>query len=392
MPSEVIAPATDDLAPRRALTVLRVALAVALFDFVVGGSWDAKQHETEPFDGFFSPAHIFIYFFAAVAMVLIGVLNAVPRLRDCFGATAELPLLGTARPAALSVLTVGFAGLALAGPLDAAWHTAFGLDETQWSLPHAMLGAALTVMAFGFVSCSWAMSWYRRPWPVTRYAFGYLLAFASAPYLGPLGAYATRDMVKAGGTVGALANDADYQHLVRVVVAADLTHANPAFPLLAAVWAGTVVALLRTIDPRARYWLVVAALVGVSVAGSAAANAERLGFGDDPAAVTPVPLLTAVLVFALARPLPEPARHALAGLALGLHALAVWGGDHPVGYLVAVAATPVAALAGAAIGRFAGAVVLRPAEVRSVPGALLVVLALPALTGLVDLVLRLAID
>jgi hypothetical protein len=377
--------------PRRALAVLWTAFAVALVDVVVGGSWDARQHETEPFDGFFSPAHVFIYSLAAVAMVLVGVLNAAPRLRDCFGAEAALPLLGTARPAALSVLSVGFVGLALAGPLDAAWHTAFGLDETQWSLPHAMLGASLTVIAFGLVACRWALAWYRQPWPVTRYAFGYLLAVASAPYLGPLGAYASRESVRAGGAVGALATDADYQHLVRVVVAADLTHANPAFPLLAAVWAGTVIALLRTIDPRARYWLVVAVLVGLSLAGNASATGGRLGLAADPAAVTAPPLLTAVLAFALARPLPEPARHALAGLALGLHALAVWGDGHPVAYLLAVAGTPLAALVGAAVGRMAGATVLRPATVPAVPFALLVVFALPVLTGAVDLVLRLSI-
>jgi hypothetical protein len=255
-----------------------------------------------------------------------------------------------------------------------------------------MLGSSLTVIAFGFAASSRALSWYRRPWPVSRYAFGYLLAFASAPYLGPLGAYPTRAMAQAGGELGSLASDADYQHLIRVVVNADLTHANPAFPILAAMWSGTIIALLRTIDPRARYWLVIATLVGLSIAGTAAANAQRLGFAEDQAAVTPLPLLTAVLVFALARPIPESARHALAGSALGLHAFFVWGGSHTSLYLVATALVPLAALIGAAVGRLAGAVVVRPAEVPSVPTALLTALALPVLTGTVDMVLRTAID
>jgi hypothetical protein len=74
-----------------------------------------------------------------------------------------------------------------------------------------------------------------------------------------------------------------------------------------------------------------------------------------------------------------------------LHAFAVWGDGHPVAYPVAVAGTPLAALAGAAVGRLAGATVLRPATVPAVPFALLVVLALPVLTGAVDLALRLSI-
>jgi hypothetical protein len=52
-------------------------------------------------------------------------------------------------PAGLVLLAGGMAGLALAAPLDAIWHTRFGLDETPWSLPHAMLGTGLLMIGLG---------------------------------------------------------------------------------------------------------------------------------------------------------------------------------------------------------------------------------------------------
>ncbi len=128
-----------------------------------------------------------------------------------------------------------------------------------------------------------------------------------------------------------------YQHVVRMITQADLTHSNPAYPLLAALWVGIVIGLLRAIDARARYWLVVVA-VGLSLAGNALTQAARLGLAGDVLITTPLPLLTAALAFALARPLPEAGRHAVAGAALGLHAIAVWGGSStlPGLYLAAV--------------------------------------------------------
>jgi hypothetical protein len=152
----VTAPTPPDAA-RRALRQLWLVVAVVVFDVAVGGGWDAAYHRTEPFDGFFSPPHLFIYSLATVALALVARLVLKRELREQFGAPVPIRLpFGSGRgrvlievPAGLVLLAGGMAGLALAAPLDAIWHTRFGLDETPWSLPHAMLGTALLMIGLG---------------------------------------------------------------------------------------------------------------------------------------------------------------------------------------------------------------------------------------------------
>lgn len=387
-PPPNVAPAP---APRRALAVLWTAIVFALLAVGIGGGWDAEWHRTQPFDGFFSPPHILIYSLTSIMLGVVYLLVRDPRTRDCFGPPIALPGIGVPLPGALAILVGGCGGLALAGPLDAAWHTALGLDETNWSLPHSMLGMSLALLTGGFIACRHALGRHLPARAPTWYLFGYLMVLAAGAFLGPIGDNATRETAQRAGSLGALANDDDYQHIVRIVTDADLTHTNPAFPWLAALWCGLAIGLLRTWDRRARYWLVVAVLVGLSIAGSAGDEAERLALADDPAASTALPLLTGVLVFALAWKLPGWWRYALLGLAVGLHAWSVWGGEHPPAYAIAALTAPVAAVAGGLLGvRVTG--VLRAPTRRGVVGLVLVVLlAVPLLTGTVDLILRLTI-
>ncbi len=175
--------ARSDRAARCALTVLWASVTVVLVDLAVGGSWDAEWHRTHVFDGFFAPPHILIYTVVAVAGGLVMALKLRPGWARYFG--PEVPLLGRRHPAALLVLTAGFGGLAAAGPLDATWHTMLGLDETNWSAPHALPAASLTVIACGFLTCRIALAEHIPMSRLTWYLFGYFTAFASAPYLGP---------------------------------------------------------------------------------------------------------------------------------------------------------------------------------------------------------------
>lgn len=366
-------------------------MGLVLFDYVVGGGWDAAYHETQPFDGFFSPPHLFIYTVAAFVLATVAVLTVTPRLRACFGATVRVPVLGLEVPGALLLLDAGCAGLAVAGVADAAWHTAFGLDETQWSFPHALLGASLVMIVMGFVSCRRALARWLPVWPLTWYLFGYLLAFGLGTFLGPLWENPTREAVQVAGGLGALGDDEAYQHLVRVAVAADLTHANPAFVVLGALWAGLAIGLLRALDARTGFWLVVAVGVGLSLQGSAEVDAERLGLGTDTAVATGPPLLTAVLAFAAAGRWTDRTRFLVAGIAFALHAVSVWGAVHPAPYAVAALAAPPAAVLGGRLAGWIWSVLARPA--RPATWALILgwLLAVPALTGTVDLALRLAI-
>jgi hypothetical protein len=131
-------------------------------------------------------------------------------------------------PASLVLLAGGMTGLAVAGPLDAIWHTAFGLDETAWSVPHSMLGTAMLVLALGAVAARLALAPHApmRPWTLPLLAL--LLLFASLTLLGPLG-NASPDVVQAMSRQGALATDADAQHVFRIYLEWNLTRTNPAF-------------------------------------------------------------------------------------------------------------------------------------------------------------------
>ncbi|MDG6103982.1 hypothetical protein Daura_23320 [Dactylosporangium aurantiacum] len=382
--------------PRAAWLVLWSAVWVVLFDLAVGGSWDGEYHRTQPFDGFFSPPHLFIYTFAAIAMTLVAVLNLRPALRDCFGATLPLPgpvpFLGTAHPGALVLLSGGFAGIAFAGPADASWHTGFGLDETNWSFPHAMLGCSLALIALGVLASRIALQGVRPMWAPTRYLIGYLAVFACAVFMGPLQNYPTRQFAITAGSSGALGVNPDYQHLVRIVDQANLTHTNPAYVIVAAAWTGLALGLLRAIDRRARYWLVVAVLVAFSLAGTAADEAARYGLADDARAVTGLPLLTAAVTFAVTFRVPELVRYLLAGATFSIHVYAVWGtAVTPYWYALAAAVAPAAVVGGAVVARWIHRVVVAPARPATLALVIAAVAGVPALTGTVDLALRSAI-
>jgi hypothetical protein len=105
----------------------------------VGRAWDSYWHATQPFDDF-SP-HVFVYTMTALNVVVVMALAW--RERQQAPVVARLAPLPWLLPPELvlviaALLTVSFAGLVL----DNLWHSTFGLDETFWSTPHAMLGWA----------------------------------------------------------------------------------------------------------------------------------------------------------------------------------------------------------------------------------------------------------
>jgi hypothetical protein len=82
MPAGALMQGAPAAAARRSLWVI---VWIAVLDVVIGGGWDAEWHRTQPFDGFFSPPHLFIYTFAALAMALTARLVSRPDLHRWFG-------------------------------------------------------------------------------------------------------------------------------------------------------------------------------------------------------------------------------------------------------------------------------------------------------------------
>lgn len=137
----IAASAPGGLAPvTRALRLLWLAFLFILLGITTGRSWDRAYHATHPFDTFYSPPHTSIYGMALAAMFTPAFISFSPRIRPWFGPGFHLPLLPFELPGALGLLGGDLATLALAGALDDAWHSNFGLDETLWSTPHALLG------------------------------------------------------------------------------------------------------------------------------------------------------------------------------------------------------------------------------------------------------------
>ena len=102
---------------------------------LAGGYWDDAWHTERGRDEFLIAPHIAIYAGIALAGGALGLWALLTARRDGLRAVLEH------KPLALAVVAVG-ATLA-SGPIDNAWHEAFGRDAVIWSPPH-ILGIAGT--------------------------------------------------------------------------------------------------------------------------------------------------------------------------------------------------------------------------------------------------------
>lgn len=121
---------------------------------LAGGYWDDAWHTERGRDSFFIAPHIAIYGGISLAGAALScwVLLAI----RAQGVKATL----RHRPLALALIAVGLTFAS--GPIDNAWHLAFGRDAVIWSPPHTLgivgtagLGVALLVELFG-TRANWA--------------------------------------------------------------------------------------------------------------------------------------------------------------------------------------------------------------------------------------------
>jgi hypothetical protein len=100
-----------------------------------GGSWDITNHLLNKPETFFAPPHAVLY--SGVATSIVGAVMLFLASR-----TFENVVL----PAKLAVAGVGL--LVTAGPVDFAWHSAFGLDGLL-SPPHFVLVSGMVLSSLG---------------------------------------------------------------------------------------------------------------------------------------------------------------------------------------------------------------------------------------------------
>ena len=392
--AEPEAPSAPDRAPgggdtrsyRRAHRLLWLTIALFLVGFGVGTAWDRAWHATHPFEDFWSPPHLFIYAMHGLAMGVAARLALAPELRACFGPLVRLPLLPVRVPGSIALFGGGFVVILAAGLFDSIWHARFGLDETTWSFPHAMLGWGILLALLGLVSARLALR-PRHPlaWPA-RLLFGLLLLTTPVGIiLGPLGNHNTPEVARAIAALPVLAGEPDAQRTYRIYQEWNLTRLHPLFVPLAALASGVGLALVRSLHPRWWFLLTVAVLAAALMVGGERRAARFFGLEADARTWLPVPYLAAALALVVLRAARLGDRWAWAGggVAFGLLAARFWGQD-PLLILPAALALVVGAHLGARIFDL----LERPTArgVTTLVGLLGV--GIPATLGVVDLWLR----
>lgn len=367
--------ATGDRSAVAAYRLLWLAVDFDVLAFGVGFAWDRRWHPTHPFEDFFSPPHLFVYSMHFLATLTLMWITFMPDLRARFGRTFPLfpfpfpfPV-----PGAIAIAGGGFVITAIAGVFDAIWHTTFGLDETAWSFPHAMIGWGIFVAFVGMAACRIAIA-DRFPigWP-SALVFGFLLIASSiGPIPGPFlnnVSIATLEIIR---SIPVLASAAPYQHTIRIYEAYDITRLNVLFIPLAAAGAGLGIRLLQRFDPRPSVPIVLTALVSYTAPW--------------------VPHIVPGTIAAIAGPRSTTWRwRAAAGFAFGivtaLFSVAISKGTVGLPIFSALAAMLTVAV-GAWLADRVWTVIADPRRGRVLAFVIVAGLCAPALTGALDLYLR----
>lgn len=349
-------------------TAYRLLWLAVIFDFLafgVGFEWDKRWHATHAFEDFFSPPHLFIYTMHLCATITLAYIAFTPGLRRWFGETFRLPLVPFPIPGAIGLAGAGFGIVALAGIFDAIWHSSFGLDETNWSFPHSMLGWGLFIAFLGITSCRVALREWRPIGPFSAIVFGFLvLAVSVERFAGPLANNLSPEVIRFISRIPVLAAEPDFQHTTRIYLAADIHRYNPLFVPLISLSAGMGLGLLRSFD--ARWWLAVALTALLTWTS------------------TFIPYVVPGIVLVMGG-----SRHGsraiwiLAGIGFAFTTSAIWVGT-PGGPLVGT----LLFIVGSVLADRIWKVVAAPTRTGVIALTTLAGIVMPALTGIVDLSLR----
>jgi hypothetical protein len=125
-----------------AIPLIVISLGILLT--ASSGSWDITNHLLNRPETFFSPPHAGLY--SGVVLVLFGSLMTYRYYRR--GNKISDNNNRKSLPTYLRLILIGIVMLISAGPLDFAWHTAFGLDGLL-SPPHAVLTMGMVLCSVG---------------------------------------------------------------------------------------------------------------------------------------------------------------------------------------------------------------------------------------------------
>jgi hypothetical protein len=377
---------------------------VLFFASTIGGKlWDRVWHLTVRFDTFWSPPHFFVFVMTTLTSLLVATIAFTPTLRVWFGPTIRMPLLPFRVPGALVILGGGLISLSLTIMFDNFWHSTFGLDETQWSVPHDMLGWSWFTIIVGFVASRMAFREYRPiNWATKMVIALLILAFMCPAVLGPFYLNYTPELVRSLAGMPIVRGEPSAQHMYHVYLQFGLTRLTcPLFIPMVAFFAGAAMIFLRKIERRARVFLLaplawsllfmvrdLSTILFVHVYGARSMWTMLQVAVSNPALWVPIPLVVAVLCYkALERTsFSEYRVFGICGFVFGSCTFAIWH----VTLWAALAVLP--AVGTMMLGAWVGKRLYRMIEKPSLGGLLTFLLIscaqIPAVLGLVDLFLR----
>jgi hypothetical protein len=113
-----------------------------MFVSAAGGSWDISNHLLNKPETFFSIPHAVLYSGVALAIFgLVIVRMAYRKYVSIYGNDNKMKISS-------KLISVGIGMLVVAGPIDFAWHSAFGLDGLL-SPPHFVLLSGMIISSLG---------------------------------------------------------------------------------------------------------------------------------------------------------------------------------------------------------------------------------------------------
>lgn len=369
-----------------ALNLTWLSLFLLLLYAVVGFGWDGAYHATHPIDDFFTPPHIFIYVTFLLTVATFAYLAVSPDLQRWFGAVISIPLLDVEAPRAIFLAGAGIVAVGVGGVLDGIWHTLFGLDETAWSAPHAVLRWGTLLALLGFIACRLAL---KKHLPLSRYtplvlALLLLMTAINVPLV-PFGTINTPELLERVAALPVIATNEDTLHTYRIYQASNITRTSPLFVPLAATATGAGLAIARAFNQRTWFLLTVAFLATLLSVPREFMQARYFEIADAPASWLPLPLLPAAVVFAITLAVSKSERlaWAVAGAVFGLLVILTWESSP----LLVLAAVP-AMVIGAAIGNQIYRALETPTERDLKWLVAILAVFIPIFLGAVDLALR----
>ena len=368
-----------------------------------GKLWDRVWHLTVRFDTFWSPPHFFVFVMTTLTSLLVALIAFTPSLRVWFGPTIRMPFIPFPVPGALVILGGGLVSLSITIMFDNFWHTAFGLDETQWSVPHDMLGWSWFTIIVGFVASRMAFRRYRPLNWITNLMIALLiLAFMCPAVLGPFYLHYSPALIDALRSTPIVRTEPSAQHMYRVYLQFGLTRLTcPLFILMVSFFAGAAIVFLRNIDRRARIFLLAPLLWSLMFMGrdlytimfvhvyGAHGIAETVSVAlHHPELWVPIPLFVAVLCYRLLErtSISEYRNFGICGLLFSLCTFAIW--HTTMWAILAVIPAAFAMILGAWVGKWLYRMIEKPRLADLMRFLLISCAQIPAVLGIVDLIMR----